>query len=342
LIDIYNSLVVVNNEQDEIVLQFNAHLLPNRGNDYIAKDVSGQPVILISINCAKTDVELSSIDLEHININHGNKCVVKGENRIIYEGIFTIIRLKNADVRLQEYFFRVIIPIIDGLPILPIYQDVSRAVTTVAELFRNISFPSRKTIQGLWGELFIIARSKSPELLIESWHSNPDNIYDFSYDNQRIEIKTTSRDTRTHYFSYDQLNPPNNIGALIVSMQVIRSINGYSVNDLVDKIRKVINQDQDRIQRLNYIIGATIGSNWRLLEDVKYSTEAAEKSILYYRHSDIPTVSSPIPIGVSEVHFKADLSFCKSIKATTIDVNNYLIGALLIHGKNSCQELDDC
>ena len=88
------------------------------------------------------------------------------------------------------------------------------------ELFRAMTTPSRKSVQGLWAELFLIAQSRQPTILVDAWHMLPEDRYDFAMDDQRIEVKSFSGSLRQHHFSLEQLQPPEGVKTLIASMLV--------------------------------------------------------------------------------------------------------------------------
>ena len=112
-------------------------------------------------------------------------------------------------------------------------------MSRLIELFRAMSEPPRKSVQGLWAELFVISRSHHPSILIDAWHTMIEDQYDFAMGNQRIEIKSFSGDVRNHHFSLEQLHPPTGVIALVGSILVARSQAGESLHDLREKYRTV-------------------------------------------------------------------------------------------------------
>lgn len=67
------------------------------------------------------------------------------------------------------------------------------------ELFRAIAKPARKSLQGLWAELFLISQACQPAILVDAWHTAPEDSYDFAVDNQRIEVKSFSGQICQHH-----------------------------------------------------------------------------------------------------------------------------------------------
>ena len=99
-----------------------------------------------------------------------------------------------------------------------------QTVDKFIELFKAIKEPPKKSIQGLWSELFLIEQSANPEKIISAWHSIPEEKFDFSFDKLRIEVKSSVTESRTHHFSLAQLNPVDNTEIIIASILLYTSI----------------------------------------------------------------------------------------------------------------------
>ena len=57
-------------------------------------------------------------------------------------------------------------------------------------------------------------------------------------DDQRIEVKSVLGRNRQHYFSLEQLHPPEGVRALVASVFIERSQAGVSITDLTEEITK--------------------------------------------------------------------------------------------------------
>lgn len=192
-----------------------------------------------------------------------------------------------------------------------------------------MSQPARKTVQGLWAELFIIARSGMPAALIRSWHMMPDGCYDFSFGNQRIEVKSASGRIRLHHFTLEQLHPPAGTTLLVASVFVERAGGGVSMISLVEEIRKQVNDDPELLLQLETTVAATLGENWRAAVDDRFDRQLAEDSLQFYESNAIPSVSPNMPVGVSDVRFKSDLTDVAPAVPTTYRALGGLFGAAL-------------
>jgi len=326
LLNIFNTLQLP--DKKSTVLQLTAHEFLDRGSDFIAKDPEGQPAILIAVKDPITSTRSSPITLEHLVVDYGLECKLNRADGIVHHGIFTVIRCVNSDRVLQEYFIRSMIPVVQSLPSTPTYRDISRAINSLVELFRQLSMPGRKSIQGLWAELFIIASAHCPRILIEAWHSRPEDLYDFNSGTERLEVKSSAGVARLHFFSFEQLHPPNDTTLLVASLFVVEASNGKSVFDLIDNIRDRLVNEFNTAQRIDLIVSATLGNSWRRAIDLKFDCELAASSLVYYISSSIPSIRGPLPLGVSHVHFQADLSFVKPVTLHEIMDKGTLISAL--------------
>jgi len=101
----------------------------------------------------------------------------------------------------------------------------------------NTQSTNPKVVQGTWGELLVIAASESPGLLIDAWHDDPDETYDFAFQNSRLEVKTTLKATRHHHFSSAQVPGTPGKSVLIQSVMTQRVAGGWTAWDLVQSVR---------------------------------------------------------------------------------------------------------
>ena len=219
----------------------------------------------------------------------------------------SVIRCRSEDPTLHEHFLRAMSPIISLLPMEPTRAQVAAAVNTLVELFSRASQPPRKTIQGLWAELFVIWRATDPAVLLRAWHAEPEDRFDFTDDKQRIEVKTASGRGRIHGFSHEQLRPPAGCRALVASVLMERAAGGQSLINLIDDIRQRI-ADPELLVRLDLVVATTLGFEWRAAHDERFDRQLAEESIRFLDARTIPSVPDDLPPEVTEVHFRVDLT----------------------------------
>ncbi len=231
-------------------------------------------------------------------------------------GIFTLVTCRDADEELERYFLRSLETLLAAVPPDPTAGEVVRAISQLVELFRAHSAPPRKTIQGLWAELLLIARASEPTQLIDAWHATPNDLYDFSAQDQLLEVKSAQGRQRVHHFSLAQLTPPPGAAVVIASVLMDRAAGGASVQDLQDEILGRLAGDPARAMRIFTVVADLLGASWRFAATYRFDYEHAIASCAFYDVSLVPCVHGDLPSEVSDVHFKSDLDDIASLVAS--------------------------
>ena len=283
------------------------NILKIGGKHKLGKNSYGNPVILIPLN---KKYEFSpNIQLKNMTVLFNILCKThyRGEKS---EANYVIIELTGSDVSLINPFLRISLLIISLLGENPNRKDITQIVGKFISLFKAINLPPRKTIQGLWAELFLIDSSKNHSSFVDAWHANPIERYDFNFKKFRLEVKSTTNRERIHNFSYEQLNPPANIPLFIVSIFTEESSNGRSINDLMIRIEKKLSK-KNKV-KLRLIVLETIGNSEQDLPNMKFDTALAFESLKIFDHKKIPCVCRKhISDRIRDIKFKTDLSGIK-------------------------------
>lgn len=303
---------------------FAGRLIPGKEYIYLARDQKGHPALLIAVQFERANITPPIIELEHIAVHHGLECRLYQPDGTVSTGVFSIVKCIHSNHMLREYFLRSVAPVIYGLSVRPTQAEIVQAINTLVELFRVMSQPSRKSIQGLWAELLLIAESTDPSVLIECWHKAPEDLYDFNGGSSRIEVKSTDGSVRAHYFSFEQLHPPKGTRVLVASMLVKPASGGVSIIDLTNEISAHVSTDPHILERLVTGIGLSLGSTWRQALDHRFDREYAVESLKFFDCASIPSIPLPLPAGVDHVTFRSDMS-----TATPLDINDTLSDSVL-------------
>lgn len=289
--------------------------IPEYPHFRLAKDALGSPTLLISVSDSLTHKKAAPIALEHLNISFDVPCRITKNNNRTEEGIYTVIRCIGQDQLLHTYFLRTLQLLIDLLPHFPKKSEVSQALSILIELFRAISTSPRKSLQGLWAELLVIDNAARPEILVEAWHATPYDRFDFNLDSERLEVKSTSQRTRQHHFLLDQLTPIEGTHVVIASLFTERVNSGVTIMDIADNIRKKISKYSSLVGHFDRIMAITLGNNWRAAYEEAFDKQIAISTLEFYDAKRIPTILLPLPVEVTEVHFRVDLSGCIPVKS---------------------------
>jgi len=245
-------------------------------------------------------------NLEYISVQYDKQCQLNhGSNTI--NDYYTIISLKTNSFGLQKYFIDIIVMLINELPEIPTITELRAEIDKIINLFTKFMVPPKKSIQGLWAELLIISQASDVDYMLRSWHSNAQDRFDFNDSKDKIEVKSTSRETRVHAFSNNQLNPNTNANLIIASIFVIESGIGYGILDLKNEIENKL-VDKSLCFRLNEVIADTLGSEIEKCLNLMFDIQLAIDSVRFYNGSDIPSINAMhIHKSISHVKFDCDL-----------------------------------
>lgn len=291
---------------------FNAKALNEFPFAKIGVNYFGFPVILISSKFDQTHLSQKNIKLKYIELTHNLECKVS-ENGNSNIDNYSVIIFKSDERILQNYFLGIATSLLNSLSKKPSQKEVFETFKTFIEIFRSLTETPTKTIQGLWAELILIEQSKNPETLINYWHNIPEEKFDFNADNEKIEVKSSSNLERVHIFTAEQLNPANDSQVIIASIFTKQVSNGLNVLDILEKIETRITENE-LIEKVYRIVSKTLGNTFEQTTKIKYDYNLARNSLRFYKHQDISKVERiNIPLRVSEVKFKSDLTNIKPI-----------------------------
>lgn len=287
---------------------FSAHALPGFENHRLGKDTNGAPSLLISVRDVSARTRPSPIVLENLTVQHDVDCRIKRGDGPLEEGRFTVLRCTSQDAALHLHFLRIVSPLVMLVGTNPTRIEVSRIIDSLVELFRAINEAPRKSVQGLWAEVFLISGASVADLLVGAWHIVPQDRYDFNAGSQRIEVKSATGRARDHYFSLEQLYPPAGSHLLVASVFVERTGAGTSLGDLVSKVRHRMAGNAELVAHVDRIVYQTLGNGWQRALDERFDLELAEESLAFFDVAQIPRLSLELPPGISEVRFRSDLA----------------------------------
>jgi hypothetical protein len=83
---------------------------------------------------------------------------------------------------------------------------------------------------------------------------------------------------------------------------------GTSLRSLLEQIERQLGGNADLVLKLREVVASTMGSSLCEALTASFDLRLAETSLRFFRSCDIPAIRGPLPLGVSGVHFTADLS----------------------------------
>lgn len=297
---------------------------------HIAKDQLARPAVLVRIDRPGTGLRPPSIAMENLRVEHGLDCRISvPSSDQTLTGTFSLIHCLSLEESLQEYFLDTVQVILHSLPSAVTAASVSDAVDTLASLFAAAQRPSSRPAQGLWAELFVITHASEPQLLLDSWHSDPAERFDFSLGCQRVEIKCSGDRTRRHHFSHEQAHPPAGVVMLVGSLFVEHSASGISLGELWDLARRLAGDNAELRLKIEQVCLQSLGDSWPQARAISYDQQLAAESLLFFDVADIPKIQADLPLGVSEVRFRSDLGLASSLSINTAASLTGLFAAVL-------------
>ena len=303
LVDTYKKLSKPTGENDK---EFKIGKI-NKTDHFLGLNAAGEIGILFKTKKPTAKgVHLTNLILEH-NVN----CtIIKSDgNKSVDE--FTLLKCKELDQKFQQVFLKHSDDIIKKLSKEPTQKEVFELISDLVTLFDKLSKPSKKTLIGLWGELFIIDNSKNKEKLIRAWHTSNNETWDFYSDNEALEIKTTETNNRSHHFSYEQLHVGKE-NLLIASIMLRFNRQGKTVNDLVNNILLNLKNDELKI-KFNLICDEIItNKSDDDIDECVYDYKYARENVKYFDVKKIPRIKEKLMVGVSNVNFISKLNNIES------------------------------
>lgn len=286
---------------------FSAQPIIGYDNYRIAKNKLLQPSLLISTSKIKNDFLINNQELYNLKVRHNVICQIETQG-IVSSSTFSIISYDGTDYDTKNIFLNFCETLLPSLGYTPSSRTIRQVVQKLIELFKTLSDIPKTTIQGLWSELLLINLSPVPHRMIDAWHSIPEEKFDFSYNNISLEVKSTSKQKREHYFSLEQLTPFGKATIIVASIITIRKTGGINTQTLLNRIEKKLGQYPMQREKLISLVGSTLGTSLNQIRDVEFDYNYALESLRFFDSCNIPSIASEdIPKEISNIKFTCNL-----------------------------------
>lgn len=293
----------------------------------LGRDATGAPCVLLAVRASPGEAVALSVTLAHLSVRHDVQCRLTSGSKT-EEHRMTVVRLLGGERELREPFLRVLGPIVAQLGDTPDANSVTRALHHLVDLFRALDRPPRKSVQGLWAEVFLLARASDPRQALRAWHATPGDRHDFVDGAERVEVKSAARGPRRHHFSLEQLTVPPGTSLLIASVHVEPAGAGTSLAELLAEVRVQVATDATLAAKADAVAISTLGSLLAPALEMRFDREFAEATLAWYDGTEVPRVPSPIPSEVTDVRFSADLSAVTPLGGSMVRSRGPLANAL--------------
>ena len=284
---------------------------------FLGKDNASRACLLIAVRAgsgrSQAPIRLASLDVQfgiHSLIRSG------GETSA---GTFSIVCCRSSETETVHYFLSLVETIVTLLGQDPSEAEIARAVNRLVLIFQRLQSVPTRSVNGLFGELFIIHQSRLPPATLRAWRIQNASRFDFTQADARLDAKTTSGRLRIHTFSYEQCNPPPGTIAIVASLFVEQVSNGFTLRSLVDDIASKVKAHPDLTVKLHETVAETLGSSFNESIAVGFDWKLARASIRYYDLRAVPAIRGELPAGVGDLHFRSDLSGLQSLSASELE-----------------------
>ena len=292
-----------------------------KGNIFLGKDELSNPMILLK-NTSTSQTIPSPTQLENIEILHHRKCSIeaqisKSSKTKTQSGFFTIIKLTSKEDQLKEIFFKIIETAVKGIILPSECILINKNLQALIDLFRSMNQSKIKESMGLWSELMLIDLANNTEQMIVYWHDQNNDLYDFSLNNNFIEVKSTKSNDRKHILSLEQAHNINRAASdnvIIASMLLQEDDSGLLLKDLKDRIAKKIKDPSIQL-KFDGLYYMTLGNTWKEASLTGFDESHAKKNLKFFDLKDIPKIdlSQKSISGVSNIKFTSNLDASEQI-----------------------------
>jgi len=301
--------------------------LPGNPPIWVGKDVAGMPVLVVQPGYGP---ELPpAIVLRNMRFDPRIECSIQEglATRLVLDA--SLIRLTAEDVALHNYFLRAVAALLSTLTDAPTVQELSSAISKLAEIFRALSLPATSTLQGLWAELLVVCNARDVHLAAQAWHPTRRSLFDFDVGNEAVDVKSSITGIRKHHFKLAQLQPPSSKRIVVMSLLLTPSSSASSINDLWERIQSRLSERPELVSRLAQVIANAVGTDWRHAHATQFDEASALSSLAVYAATEIPQPQDPDNPNVTDVEFSSDLSSLSTSPLPAIAAGNKLLTALL-------------
>lgn len=304
--------------------------VPDYESYFVGKDRESHACLLVA-TADRAGRHQPPIRLESLDVQFELRCQLRKDREPEREGTFTVIRCRSLDRETIRYFLSVCETVLRMIGDRPAQRTVASAVHRLATIFQKLQKPPVRSVNGLFGELYLIWRSGNPVRTLTAWRMDETARFDFSDGDVRLDVKATGGRVRTHTFSYEQCNPPLNTIAIVASLFVERAPGGIVLQFLIDEIESRVVAHIDLVFKLHEVVAATLGASLNDALTMSFDAKLADSSLRFFSLHDVPAIRGPLSAGISDVHFRSDLSALQALSVESLIDQDPVFWDLLPH-----------
>jgi Putative PD-(D/E)XK family member, (DUF4420) len=208
-------------------------------------------------------------------------------------------------------------------------EFVSGLLTEWEDLLSRRGLLSAERELGLWAELWLLARTKRIDELLEAWRGPDSEWVDFLLDGKGFEVKASHRE-RVHVVSQEQVEPTlGNAEVFLLSLHVaVDPVHGKCLSNVVAQVAAAASDVAKFEEKL-----ASVGY-CRDDEQAYRRRYVVLSPPAVYRAQDVPRVRLADP-GISQIRYRVELP-AESLTAAEVGVLGEVLGIDLMSLEYPC------
>ena len=251
--------------------------------------------------------------LSHVEIYSAKKSKVKSLDEI-FEANFVIVQCTSQNDLIRKWLLVIIeifyCQMIDNIS----HVRFKELIMALIDLVRAVDAVPKSTIIGLIGELLLILSAKNTQAAVEAWHVAISSRIDFTFQDFKLEIKTTSTSKRSHVIKQSQIDLIDDKKLVIASVIIEQCDNGKNIYDLVQDIKDKLHNKSKSIAKLMNLVTDLIGIDLIKSSDYRIDIRTALNSIQFHDSSEIPLIENKyISPYISNLTYLVDFSKLKEL-----------------------------
>lgn len=212
--------------------------------------------------------------------------------------IVHILRCHSTNRKEISVFIELVSSILHGATAS--LQNVIDAFDTIQRFFANKREPTDNELIGLYAELYTILTYHDSLGIERFWQSKDRMKFDFSFTEKlKIEVKATTRSTRTHHFRHEQLMK-DLYDVYVISYMLRYDDAGLSLFSLIENCKPLLKPYSSKLMRL-LIVQKNVSEE--RLQGICFNTNYTEENKSVFSAVDIPKFNQSTPDGVSNAEY---------------------------------------
>lgn len=291
-------------------------------NEYLVdltdQDLDLNTVLLSKNNNGNLTIIIKSSQNINYSTNNNTKNLIIRTNVLLNESINAHLIICKDSTGSKEQYFKIIYEyLFSQIKNNKSSEEILMLIDSLEEIFTMNGEISKKGLIGLVGELLILDYFLDNNILdiYKYYHRNPNSKFDFEFDHlNKLDVKTTSNETRNHKFSHSQLIN-SNYDIIIASVLLNEIEVGMSISELLFNIESKTVDAELIIFCKKLRIEIDVNN---LDDKLFFDYESTYNSIKFFSTKSIPKIENVIDDSISEISYNVNLSNIESMIITEL------------------------